>query len=50
LPAAACGSSSIARSRRYSLSMLGITSDCMNFAMNVDFPERTGPTTPEYVK
>ncbi len=40
------GSSSLARSRRYTLSMLGITSVSMNRLMKVDFPVRTGPTTP----
>ena len=46
LPAADWGSSSVARSRRASLSMLGSTSVSMNRLMKVDLPVRTGPTTP----
>ncbi len=41
-----CGSSSRARSRRYSSSMFGRTRASMNRLINVDFPVRTGPTTP----
>ena len=40
------GSSSLARSRRYTLSMLGMTMVSMNRLIKVDFPVRTGPTTP----
>ena len=40
------GSSSRARSRRYTFSMLGMTMVSMNRLMKVDFPVRTGPTTP----
>ncbi len=46
LPAADWGSSSVARSRRASLWMLGSTSVSINRLMKVDFPVRTGPTTP----
>ena len=45
-PAADCGSSSIALSRKNSLSIFGITRFSMNFLIKVDFPVRTGPTTP----
>ena len=45
-PPADCGSSSTARSRLDSWSMLGMTSFSINCLMNVDFPVRTGPTTP----
>ena len=34
------------RSRRKSLVMRGITKVSINFLINVDFPVRTGPTTP----
>ncbi len=46
LPAEDCGSSSTAR--RYSASswIFGSTSASMKRLMNVDFPVRTGPTTP----
>ena len=40
------GSSSRARSRRYTFSMLGMTMVSMNRLMKVDYPVRTGPTTP----
>ena len=45
-PAADWGSSSTARSRRASFWMLGITRFSINFLIKVDFPVRTGPTTP----
>ena len=45
-PAADCGSSSVARSRRDASVMCGITSVSMNRLMKVDLPVRTGPTTP----
>jgi hypothetical protein len=45
-PPALCGNSSFALSFLYSLSILGITSKSINFFINVDFPVRTGPTTP----
>ena len=45
-PEPLCGSSSRARSRRYTFSMLGITRVSMKRLMKVDFPVRTGPTTP----
>ena len=45
-PAEDCGSSSVARSRRYSLSMFGITSVSIKRLIKVDLPVRTGPTTP----
>ena len=40
------GSSSRARSLRYTLSILGMIWVSMNRLMKVDFPVRTGPTTP----
>ena len=40
------GSSSQARTRRSTLSMLGMTMVSMNRLIKVDFPVRTGPTTP----
>ena len=40
------GSSSRARWRRNSSSMLGMTMVSMNRLMKVDFPVRAGPTTP----
>ena len=40
------GSSSRARSLRYTFSMLGITWVSMKRLMKVDLPVRTGPTTP----
>ena len=42
------GSSSCALSRRYALSMWGSTSVSINRFTKVDFPVRTGPTTPIY--
>ena len=45
-PPADWGSSSTARSRLASLGMLGMTSCSIKRLINVDFPERTGPTTP----
>ena len=46
LPAALCGISSRARSRSNSLFISGSTSDSIKRLINVDFPVRTGPTTP----
>ena len=46
LPLPDWGSSSIARSRRYTLSMLGMTQVSMKRLINVLFPVRTGPSTP----
>ena len=46
LPAADCGSSSTARSLTNSPSMFGITKSSINRLIKVDFPVRTGPTTP----
>ena len=46
LPAALCGISSLARLRSYSFLIFGMTSVSMNFLIKVDFPVRTGPTTP----
>ena len=40
------GSSSLARSRRYTSSMPGSTRVSMKRLMKVDLPVRTGPTTP----
>ena len=45
-PAADWGSSSLARSFMYALSIWGITSVSMNRLIKVDLPVRTGPTTP----
>ena len=45
-PAEDWGSSSVARSFLYSLSMFGITRVSMNRLIKVDLPVRTGPTTP----
>ena len=45
-PEPLCGSSSRALALRYSLSIRGITMDSIKRLMNVDFPVRTGPTTP----
>ncbi len=45
-PAADWGSSSTIRSRWMEFSMWGSTSVCMNRLIKVDFPVRTGPTTP----
>ena len=49
LPAADCGNSSMALSLLKSLSIFGITNDSINLFINVDFPVRTGPTTPIYI-
>ena len=46
LPPALCGSSSLALSFLYSLSIFGITSKSIKFLIKVDLPVRTGPTTP----
>ena len=46
LPEAHWGSSSLARSARKGSSMAGITSSSMIRLTSVDFPVRTGPTTP----
>ena len=46
LPAADWGSSSMARSRRNWLSMLGSTKVSIKRLIKVDLPVRTGPTTP----
>ena len=46
LPADDCGISSTARVRRAAASMLGMTSASRNLLIKVDFPVRTGPTTP----
>ena len=46
LPPALWGSSSLALSCLYELSIFGITSKSMNLFINVDLPVRTGPTTP----
>ena len=43
---ALCGSSSLALSRLYPPVMLGRTSSSMKRLIKVDFPVRTGPTTP----
>ena len=48
-PAADWGSSSVARSRANSLPMFGMTSVSIKRLMKVDFPVRTGPTTPMYM-
>ena len=45
-PAPLCGSSSLARSFLYGSSMQGMTNSSMIRLMSVDFPVRTGPTTP----
>ena len=45
-PEPLCGSSSRARSRIKLFSILGSTRVSINRLMNVDFPVRTGPTTP----
>ena len=45
-PAADCGNSSIVRSRACSSSINGSTIRSINRLINVDFPVRTGPTTP----
>ena len=45
-PAADWGSSSMARSRSNPSGMWGMTMVSINFLMKVDFPVRTGPTTP----
>ena len=45
-PDADCGISSLARSRLYSLSMDGRNMFWIKRLMSVDFPVRTGPTTP----
>ena len=42
------GSSSFARSRRYSSAILGRISSSMKRLTKVDLPERTGPVTPRY--
>ena len=46
LPEPLCGSSSLARSRAYSLSMFGMTIVSVKRLIKVDFPVLTGPTTP----
>ena len=46
LPAADCGSSSSARLLAFSSSIFGNTNKSINRLINVDFPVRTGPTTP----
>ena len=45
-PEPLCGSSSLARSLAYSLSMRGITMVSIKRLIKVDFPVLTGPTTP----
>ena len=45
-PDADCGISSIARVRSFSSVILGKTAASINFLIKVDFPVRTGPTTP----
>ena len=47
LPLPDWGSSSMARSRRYTFSMLGITCVSIKRLMKVDFPVRTGPKIPK---
>ena len=46
LPAADWGSSSVARSLSWTSSILGSTKRSIKRLINVDFPVRTGPTTP----
>ena len=45
-PAEDWGSSSMARSRWMPSGMWGMTTVSINFLIKVDFPVRTGPTTP----
>ena len=49
LPEPLCGNSSLALSLAYTSSMFGITSSSIKRLIKVDFPVRTGPTTPSMI-